>query len=169
MKNLHSIFGAGILQCKSPPITTRLGLPSKTLSLSMFVATFGWSNFTRFKFIHHICLHQVKGEVLMKHLQCDVLAIQKGSHTVWPDWAIFESSWSQKYSKLLANYWGYFEKDNTYVKLLWLLMGQLLETFGLLFLQHLVTLITSILCYFTSSIFTRNIFCRPSLIIYFCF
>ena len=56
---------------------------------------------------------------------------------MWPDWAIFESSLEQtslqKYPKYLATFLGYCEKWHFYVKLLWILLGQLLEKFVILF------------------------------------
>ena len=57
---------------------------------------------------------------------------------MWPAWAIFESFWATdlrtKVAQNIVDFLGYFEKDLfMYLKLLWRLFGQRLETFGLHF------------------------------------
>ena len=44
---------------------------------------------------------------------------------------------------MIGNFLGYFEKLHSYLKLHWLLFGQLLEKLGYFLLQHLVTLGTT--------------------------
>ena len=59
------------------------------------------------------------------------------SHAVWPDWAIFDSSWrhniEQKWPKLSATNWAILKNMTLMLKQLRLLFGQLLDTFRLLF------------------------------------
>ena len=59
------------------------------------------------------------------------------SRTVWPDWAIFRSSWQISFLQKQPKYcmtFGLFGKASILQKkLLWLLFGQLFEEIGLLF------------------------------------
>ena len=48
-----------------------------------------------------------------------------------------------KVAQIIGNILSCFEKPHSYVKLLWLLFGQHLEKFGLLLLQHLVTMVAN--------------------------
>ena len=51
-----------------------------------------------------------------------------------------------KEAQMIGKFLGYFEKPYSYVKLHWLLLGQLLEKIGPLLLLHLVTLIIIAIC-----------------------
>ena len=53
--------------------------------------------------------------------------------SVWPDWAMFETSW---------NFLGHLRSVTSWINLMWLLFGQVFGKFWLLLFLHLVTLIS---------------------------